>query len=69
MSDLELLVALIAEAERRDYMERMVPKMEASLGPRQLELFRGWQLRCVKLGVPVTPEEKFDYLSELTEAA
>jgi hypothetical protein len=52
------------QAGRQTIVLRLVKR----LTPYQLELFEGWKRRCVKLGVPLTPEEKYSYLSDLLAA-
>jgi hypothetical protein len=45
-----------------------VLKLVERLTPYQLELFEDWKRHCVSMGVPVTPEEKLSYLSDLLAA-
>lgn len=52
------------QAGRQTIVLRLVKR----LAPYQLELFEGWKRRCVRLGVPLTPEEKYSYLSDLLAA-
>jgi hypothetical protein len=48
--------------------QTLVLRLVKRLAPYQLELFEDWKRRCVKLGVPLTPEEKYSYLSDLLAA-
>lgn len=48
--------------------QTLVLRLVKRLTPRQLELFSDWKRRCVRLGVPLTPEEKYSYLSDLLAA-
>ena len=52
---------------KRQKKSRLLRLVE-SLTPRQLELYESWKSRCVNLGVPITPDEKFSYLSDLLAA-
>jgi hypothetical protein len=52
-----------------DWHERKALRLIKTLSPEQLELFIGWQKKCIRLGVMPSAEDAFDYLSELKEAA
>jgi hypothetical protein len=54
---------------RMSWHERRAIYLLKSLGPEQLELFVGWQRKCIRLGVIPSAEDAFDYLSEMREAA
>jgi hypothetical protein len=53
---------------RMSWHERRAIHLLKSLGPEQLELFVGWQRKCIRTGVTPSAEDAFDYLNELKAA-
>lgn len=54
---------------RMTWHERRAIHLLKNLNPGQLDLFVGWQKKCIRLGVTPSAEDAFDYLNELKRAA